>query len=349
MRLLWTGTLLLTACSDNEFARATKTDSFSQAPSNKVDILWVIDNSTSMQEEQDAVAAAADSFLTVVETADMDFHLGVISTDISDTNADAGVLLGSPNVMSSDCLLDGDAGDCTYKTDFEQLVKRGTDGDDQEKGLGAALAAVSPPLIDTYNAGFLRDDSLLMIIILSDENDCTDDGALGATATGENCYTEYDKLVPVSNLVRDLEDVKAETGGVVLNGIIGPDVADHCSDSVPGSRYQTAIEMLGGIEADICQDDYTENMSEFGLRATGILDTFQLSKQADPDTIEVEVDPPDLDPFIVEADDVNGYTYIEDYAQIHFNGDSVPARGSLINVKYTIAGNVPETTTDDGT
>jgi hypothetical protein len=136
MRLLMPASLLLLAgCSDYETTRVSRTDDFSQAPSNLVDILWVIDNSTSMTEE--------------LETASMEFHLGVISTDISDANLSSGVLLGSPNVLTSDCLADGITDDCTYAGTFETLVRRGTDGDDQEKGLEAAVRAVTPPLIDT--------------------------------------------------------------------------------------------------------------------------------------------------------------------------------------------------------
>jgi hypothetical protein len=55
--------LFATACNENEFKRASNTEEFLQAPSNQVDILWVIDNSTSMINEQEAVALGAEDFI----------------------------------------------------------------------------------------------------------------------------------------------------------------------------------------------------------------------------------------------------------------------------------------------
>src|SRR5687768_1575430 len=87
--------ILLAACNENEFKRASLTNEFWQAPSNQVDILWVIDNSVSMLNEQVAVAEGAEDFITHLETTEMDFHLGVISSDIDRSNPSAGVLLGN--------------------------------------------------------------------------------------------------------------------------------------------------------------------------------------------------------------------------------------------------------------
>ncbi len=45
--------VLLTACgSEQQVAFQTNVDTFAQAPNNEVDILWVIDDSNSMSEEQ---------------------------------------------------------------------------------------------------------------------------------------------------------------------------------------------------------------------------------------------------------------------------------------------------------
>lgn len=340
--------LLLSACSENGINRVTATDEFLQAPTNKADILWVIDNSVSMGEEQAAVSAAATAFLAQMETANVDFHLGAVTTDMSEGNASAGVLLGSTPYLTSACLDDGDASDCSYPAEFAALVQQGTEGDGIEKGLGAALAAVSEPLASRENAGFVRDDALLSIIFLTDENDCTDHGALGAHATADDCYGNADKLVDVHEMNHDLYALKLDRGGAVLHGIIGPD-NQSCPSSAPGLRYITAIEAFGGVQASICTEDYGSVMDKLGLAASGVLDTFQLSKAADPDSIRVEVDPEDAAAYDVEQDDAEGWSYLEDHAQLHFNGDSVPPRGSVITITYTVAGEVPDSLADTGT
>ncbi|MES2643245.1 MAG: hypothetical protein V4850_27425 [Myxococcota bacterium] len=335
--------LLLVGCSDNEFTRASKTDEFQQAPSNLVDILWVIDNSVSMINEQAAVALGAEDFTANLESTAMDFHLGVITTDVDRTNGTAGVLLGEPKVLSVDTPGYADA--------FRTRVQQGNSGSDQEKGLQAAVSALSSPLAYTVNDGFLRDGAMLSIVVLSDENDCSDNGALGQASTGEDCYTRASELTPVTDLVRQLVDLK-DGDPVVISGIVGPDIVDDCEATVPGRRYFTAIELLGGVKADICQTDYSTIMNALGEVASGILTVFQLSKSAIEESIEVEMRlSEDAEPTIVPPSEIDGWTYIAEYAQIEFHGTAIPPRGALLEVSYDVAGQVEEQTeeaTDSG-
>ena len=330
------------ACSDYDANRIKRTDPFDQAPSNQVDILWVIDDSTSMKEEQAGVKAAAAAFLSELENEDMDFHLGLVTTDSDSTNAKSGVLLGSPPYVTSECRDDGDDSDCSYADDFASRFEQGTEGSALEKGLEVALRAISVPLSETFNDGFVRAGALLMIIQFTDENDCSDGGRLGGSATGEDCYSRSDELTPVSDLVRDIREAKeSDGGGVVMSGIIGPEATENCDFAVTGKRYRTAIQMLGGVEGDICLADYSPVMQSLGLAATGIKTTFQLEYAADPDEIEVTVKPPDGKTANVPEDDVNGFTYLQDYAQIQFNGDAIPVREAHIEVTYYQTGQVP--------
>ncbi|MSQ02260.1 MAG: hypothetical protein EXR71_10290 [Myxococcales bacterium] len=344
---------LLIACEqDVNVAQVTVSDEFDQAPSNAVDILWVVDDSTSMKEEQAAVRAAGQDFLEVLESADMDFQIGLITTDGDSTNTKAGRLLGTPAVLDSSCREDGDPADCTYAADLAARFEPGTGGSDQEKGLEVALRAVQSPLSETFNDGFVRDGALLMIIQLTDENDCSDGGRLGPDAAGEDCYNRYSELTPVGDLVSDIRDAKAYggEGEVLMSGIIGPDASTNCSNAVPGKRYREAIGMFGGVEADICLSDYAPVMQSLGLVATGIMTNFQLSKSAvynvdDPATTdrdESEKNPVvEVGGAVVAESAENGWTYVDQYAQIRFNGDAVPERAQHIIVTYYSAGPVP--------
>jgi hypothetical protein len=328
--------LLAAGCNQTEIHRASNTDEFHQAPSNLVDILWVIDNSASMGAWQSSVSRGAEDFTANLETTSMDFHLGVITTDLERTNPYAGVLLGQPPVLTG--------ATPHYATEFGARVMQGEDGDDQEKGLQAAVTALSPPLVNTINQGFLRDGAMLSVVILSDENDCSDNGALGPAAAGEDCYTRVEELTPVTDLVRQLVDLK---GGdpVVISGIVGPEDTGACGASVPGRRYLSAIALLGGVSANICETDYSVIMDALGEVATGILTVFQLSKAAVEETIEVTVqvdedaEPIEVAPLETGAD---GWTYIEEYAQIELHGAAIPPRGAIIKVRYDVAGQVEE-------
>lgn len=73
---------------------------------------------------------------------------------------------------------------------FRCLALLGTDGDTYEKGLEAVERALTPPLTSPGgpNDGFLRDDAYLVVIYLTDENDCSD--------RGKPCQSARDCPVP---------------------------------------------------------------------------------------------------------------------------------------------------------
>ena len=326
---------LLASCSDQGFTQPTQEDVFIQNRLNTVDLLLVVDNSCSMVEEQGKLATNFDNFIRNFDEAEVDWQLGVITTDVDRTNGTAGVLLGEPRVLNA--AYNG------YADAFRTRVQQGNTGSDQEKGLQAAVSALSSPLAYTANEGFLRDGAMLSIVVLSDENDCSDNGALGAASTGEECYTRASELTPVTDLVRQLVDIK-NGDPVVISGIVGPEIVEDCDATVPGRRYSTAIQILGGVQANICETDYSTIMDALGEVASGILTVFQLTKSAvDNENLEVRVAPDvDSDFVVVPRDDVNGWSYIEEYAQVEFHGTAIPARGALIQVEYDIAGQVQE-------
>lgn len=338
MRLVRGGLLLpfLLNCSDHSYSRATAEEEFYQAPVNTVDILWITDNSPSMEDEQASLAAGAQNFIDRLLTINIDFHMGVISTDISTQNPDAGALLGTPAVL--------DATVPDYVHLFQERVKVGTGGDDQEKGLQAAITALTAPKIDVENAGFLREEALLFIAVVSDENDCSDWGELGPESTGDDCYSRDEQLTPVSNLVHSISGIKDEASMVILSGIIGPDADQGCADAVPGKRYSTAIDKLGGFEGSICETDYSVMMDALGDIASGMRDAFPLEYVPDPSTIEVTVEPVGGVEAAVSEDATNGWTYNEDPTapQILFHGAALPPRGAKIVVDYTIAGEIDD-------
>ncbi len=316
--------LLLAACqSDQNISRNTHTDVFWQEPASAVDILWVIDDSNSMAEEQARVADGFESFILSIEETNIDFQLGVITTDMDLDNEQRAQLMGNPRVLTADD---------NYVQQFKNLVQVGTDGSDKEKGLSAALEALSEPMISGDNIGFLRDDAILSIIFVSDENDCSDDEALsGEPSTA--CYEEAERLIPITEFIYNFRGLKGPSGMRVLaSAIIGPKVADGCEGSWPGHRYAALAEGLGGKVGNICDDDYGGLMYDLGLAVSGELSTFQLSYAAVIDSIEVYVDDD-----LIEEDPDEGWTYDSEYWILRFDGDYVPERGTQVSVAYEVA------------
>jgi hypothetical protein len=165
----------------------------------KVDILFVVDNSGSMAEEQANLARNFPLFMEALGTTDdpagPDLHIAVVSSDLG---AGAGT-------FSTSCTVGGDQGlfcrgqapaphtgdSCTrcgvdtsqgrflrtrnpnfagsISTVFSCMARLGTFGCGFEHTLGALISA----LTTAQNGPFLRDDAYLAFVLITDEDDCT--------------------------------------------------------------------------------------------------------------------------------------------------------------------------------
>ena len=164
-------------------------------PGVSTDILFVIDDSESMTEEQDKVVAELETFVSALLEGPVanDFQVGVVSTSVSrnvracgddappqlSTYPDASGRLqtgkddrGRPVDPDGPRILRWDAPD--FLPSFRTLVRQGIRGSGQEMGLEAMRRALSPPVASGANAGFLRPGSRLLVVVVSDEDDCSD-------------------------------------------------------------------------------------------------------------------------------------------------------------------------------
>lgn len=309
---------------DNTIDFQKNVESFAQAPNNKVDILWVVDNSNSMSEEQAALADGFIAFAGQLEASGTDFQIGVVTTSFDYDDEARGELMGDPKWITNED---------DYETLFaERATSAGVLGADKEKGLEAGLYALSPSGLagpGGYNEGFIRSDAQLLVIFVSDEDDCSDGGSLeGEAATA--CYTSQDKLTPVTDFVEDYRKLKPNEDDVSASSIVGTRNST-CSEVVEGSRYLVFTGLMGGLNGDICSANWAGMLGDLGLNATGIRTRFQLESAAQPDTIEVTVDD---NP--VTGDPNDGWTYDQNTWYVEFHGASVPVRGAQITVKYTV-------------
>ncbi len=268
---LWLCGLLAGACDDTRFRVRTppgqQVDVFRQASVPKVDVLWVVDNSASMEEEQLALAENFGYFYEYLNDSGADFHIGVISSDIYSAEHQ-GRLLGEIPIISR----------ATPNADqvFSDNVNVGLDGKGDEQAFACAVLALSEPRISVENAGFLREDAFLFLIFVSDEDD---------RSFGE-----------VSYFVRRFEQIKdiGNDGMIKVAAVVGdvPEVPANCREEKnvePGLRYADLAEATDGLSLSICQDDFASHLDELGFTAAGLKRYFRLSRLARPETIAVWV------------------------------------------------------------
>jgi hypothetical protein len=170
----------------------------------QIDILFVVDNSPSMADEQQNLADAVPGFVAAMREAFPEIgsvHVGVVDTDTFPGIGGTADPLDACPSDRADCgscdytlgalvdkPLSAIAGDsCDFSTgarwmdpespafadEFACAVTVGTDGNPVEQQAGALLAAVSDELTEGCNAGFVRvgDTSRLVTVLVSDEDD----------------------------------------------------------------------------------------------------------------------------------------------------------------------------------
>lgn len=170
------------------------------APTPDLDLLLVIDNSSGMSELQSvffaSIARLTDALFASPSGAP-NLHLAVISSDMGAgagmitacmEDGDAGAFQTQPRSPCVDSTLDGatflvhEEGGTNYRGPLADVVgcigKIGTAGCNFEQHLAAISRALgadgSPPPAD--NAGFLRREADLAIVVLADEDDCSTSG-----------------------------------------------------------------------------------------------------------------------------------------------------------------------------
>ncbi|HEX9288431.1 MAG TPA: hypothetical protein VF904_02820 [Anaeromyxobacteraceae bacterium] len=259
----------------------------------KTDILFVVDDSGSMANEQQGLADNFKAFIDRLAASPVknEFRIGITTTSVVGFPSDSWgstvyspitVNAGEPYPRGALVAIDPATGkiryDATAKAytgtrileadsptladDFKANVKVGTGGSGKEMGLEAARLALTERIADGTNAGFLRPGARLAVIIVSDEDDCTD-GAQSAT-TNDQCHDPTFKqngLQPVQTFIDLLHGTLAgERRDVVVATIIGTDVITHergssCSTAFDaGLRYWDFANAFGdhGLIDSIC-------------------------------------------------------------------------------------------------
>lgn len=235
------------------------------APIDKLDILFVVDNSGSMLDQQTALVEAARDALFGQLAADLgglpDLHVGVTSTAIPITTPSVpGCTQGLGGALTTNgCagitgsfLVDEDdgAGGRTrnYTGDladaFGCMAALGVNGCGFEQPLAAAIRAVDGSV--PGNAGFLRDDAFLLVVLVTDEDDCSmsDTSLLG------------DPVADLESALGPRTSFRCFEFGVVCDDDSAPRAGGPRTDCAPreDSAYLTAVatmvDALRAVKAD---------------------------------------------------------------------------------------------------
>ncbi len=233
-----------------------------QVTTPKVDILWVIDDSCSMAEEQRKLTVNFPEFIKFFLDSSLDWHIGVVSTDTDSPNM-RGKLQGAGSYR----FIDPDTPN--PEALFSQMATLGTGGAIEERGRRAAHMALTDPQLSGHNVGFYRDEASLNVVVITDEND----------SSGSN---------PTRNeFINFLQTLKEDPELVTFSSIVGPN--SGCLTAEPGTEYIAITNAVGGIHESICRQDWIPVLEDLGLQAAGLRREYFLSDLPVPGTVEVWV------------------------------------------------------------
>ena len=316
----------------------------------KLDILFVVDNSNSMREEQEAVARELTAFVDEIKQAGgvrQDFNVGVITTSVyqhssqngviflrdypnqsgrlqpvPDANPDGGVLLGT----GTQRILSGEDPELVAK--FGRLVQQGTAGSGQETPFEAVRLALltdvsvftgpkgEQSILDGGNSGFLRDGARLLVVVITDEDDCSEINRPSRVRVSDNpavadCTDQANSLTPVNEYHRLFSQELKNSDGLpkeVIWTAIAPvgrgtkaamATVDNgqvrnldCPTSNQGGfRHRQMAELFDStlVNLDsICRESYRETLITIAELAS-VSQTIEVKNAPDPAMIQLSI------------------------------------------------------------
>jgi hypothetical protein len=252
-------------------------ENFEQGEWGKLDILVVVDNSNSMAEEQANLASKLEPLLSHVEKAD--WQISVITTDPSETCQKALIRKSDLNA----------------KTKFANAVNAGILGTGYERGI---LRAVVGLKVECKTQKWVRPDSTLAVLIVTDEDNCSPDGGAGNycnNAADLNSSYLYDYLATIRKPGTD-----AKVYGIIW------EPGTTCSTGLSqGNAYKQIVENTGGKMGSICDADYSTTLRAMSQDIAQIVKyEFPLAHSPDDGSLQILVDKQNWDKFVLEGQTV---------------------------------------------
>jgi hypothetical protein len=295
-------TLVVALHGEGANANVPVTEHFVVDAVQTMDVLFVVDNSGSMSDNQERLAANALRFVEVADfLGTVDYHLGVTTTDV-DEGGERGQLLGSPAYITRS------SGNPTGL--FTERAEVGVMGSGYEQGLEAARLAFSSPAVEGANQGFLRLSAGLAVVIVSDEEDSSP--------------------LLVRQYLDFFDGLKSGTRApVVISAISGGD--SGCQDTTdgdlafPAARYMEAVRATGGIAESICESDWGESLRHVGESVFLSRGRFRLAGTPGSGSITLKVN---------GVSQSVGWIYDAVANAVVFDSNHLPSAGARVDITY---------------
>ncbi len=366
----------ITACTSNQssFSLIPASQSFQQSnssTSNKVDLLWVIDNSPSMIPAQANILNNIAAFMTNFQSKNLDFKLAVTTTQAYLAAAgytgntayskfrDGATLyqldgFGRPTATVSYLKYSGFSVILPGVPDLiNNFITNAYQGD-QGSGDERAFRSLQITLNDSQNIGFHRADAYLAVIILSDEDDFSGDSRMEGSWIGQlpgespaqfaaRYVPDHSYVAPtlesVGNYISYLDVFTNSTAANRHYNVSAISVLDSACQAKQNSSG-SPNSIVGQRYIDLAsQTNGTVGSlcdSNFSATLTKIQENIlelssQFFLQRTPILASILVV---VNGTSIYEDPVNGWTYNPTANSVVFHGNSIPPQGANIAINF---------------
>lgn len=243
----------------------------------KLDLLFVIDNSGSMGQEQANLIANFPQFISVLDASGLDYRVAVTTTarqysytmsfiggnlPMNTGAGDNGAMLKPSSCNMTKRWID--KGDPNPAQTFSCVANVGTSGNSDEMPLGAMRDAFEDRMMDNTNMGFRRTDSLLGVVFLTDEEDCSYEQSVTLGFGQSLCDAQME---PAANYVAFLDQYtghRSRWAAAAIAGM-GPGACSSTfGDAAEATRLKAFVQQAGAQArmSSICDGDLSVSLAE---------------------------------------------------------------------------------------
>ncbi len=321
-----TSSRVLTTVASKEAFKQT------EASAGGVDILWSVDASGSMSEEQQNLASGAAQFFTTLNTAGLDYRLAV-NTQGYDSNSYSCTSLRKTTAGES--FIDSNTPDALEK--WRALALPGANDSGTETGFYCTR--------EVDLTSFDRPNAKNLVVFVSDEPE------------NETAYSYTPNAAKSGYQIRDFNNYQqyfvnsgatyfaiTGTGSVVkptftssvnVNANGDYNCSGEGGSAQGGAHFSEIAKLTGGSSASICADsaDWSVMFDKILETATGLASNFKLQYAPIPSSVKVTIAGKAVTRDISHQ---NGFDIIygKNDVSLVFYGNSLPKQGDDIKVEY---------------
>jgi hypothetical protein len=234
--------------------------------SNKVDILFIIDNSGSMQFEQKSMAQRMSSFMQQITS--LDYRIGITTTDPVDKKLGDGNLVPMTG-LNNTFVIDNRMPINDAQRIIGNTLQRSETGNSSEQGIYATYRAIERFVASSGapHKNFFRNEAGFAAVVISDE----DESASGPKNDPQNLVNFVDSTWPGK---------KFSFHSIIT--IPGDTACRNTEGAAYGVRYQqlsrlTGLGTVGGsIVGSVCATDYGSQLRGIGDSVRQMVRTMDL-------------------------------------------------------------------------